>query len=87
MCRSVSDSVRYRQAGTGHDIERCLHGDQRRSVWATGGKGTFQEPMQLMRARRAFFQLGSIGAFDGEFNPASIRSIIETCVMPVLPYG
>ena len=41
----------------------------------------------IKKARRAFFQFGSIGCFHGGLNPASTKSVIETCVMPVLLYG
>ena len=41
----------------------------------------------ISKGKKAFFQFGSIGTFDGEFNPASSRSIIDTCVMLVLLYG
>ena len=41
----------------------------------------------IKKARRAFFQFGSIGCFQGALNQASSRSVIKTCVMPVLLYG
>ena len=39
------------------------------------------------KARRSFFLYGSIGAFQGDLNPLSNKSIINTCVMPVLLSG
>ena len=39
------------------------------------------------KARKAFFALGNIGAFHGNLNPLSGRSIFETCIMPILLYG
>ena len=39
------------------------------------------------KARRSFFLYGSIGAFQGDLNPRSTRSIIETCTLPVLLSG
>ena len=39
------------------------------------------------KARRCFFLHGSIGAFQGDLNPLSTRSIIETCAVPVLLSG
>ena len=40
------------------------------------------------KARRSFFLLyGSIGAFQGDLNLLSNKSIINTCVMPVLLSG
>ena len=41
----------------------------------------------IAKARRAFFHYGSIGVFQGELSPLSSRSVIETCVMPVLLFG
>ena len=41
----------------------------------------------IKKARRAFFHYGSLGSFQGDLNPLSTRSIIQTCVMPVLLYG
>ena len=41
----------------------------------------------ITNARRAFFSYGSIGVFQGELNPLSTRSVVETCVMPVLLFG
>ena len=32
-------------------------------------------------------QFGSVGTFQGVLNPASSKSVIETCIMPVLLYG
>ena len=40
-----------------------------------------------MKVRRAFFAFGSIGAFQGDLSPLSSRSVVETCVMPVLLFG
>ena len=39
------------------------------------------------KARRAFFALGSIGAFHGRLNPLSGRSLFETFVVPIMLYG
>ena len=41
----------------------------------------------ISKARRAFFALGSIGAFHGKLNPLTGRSLFETFVMPTLLYG
>ncbi len=41
----------------------------------------------ISKARRAFFALGSLGAFQGDLNPLSSRSIFETSVIPILLYG
>ena len=41
----------------------------------------------IKKARLAFFAFGAIGAFQGQLNPISGRSIYETCVIPVLLFG
>ena len=41
----------------------------------------------IKKARRAFFAFGAIGAFQGQLNPISGRSIYETCVIPVLLFS
>ena len=39
------------------------------------------------KARKTFFALGNIGAFHGNLNPLSARSMFETCIIPTLLYG
>ena len=41
----------------------------------------------IHKARRAFFALGSIGAFHGRLNPLTGRSLFETFVVPTMLYG
>ena len=41
----------------------------------------------ILKARKAFFASGCLGAFQGQLNPLSGRSIYVTCVLPVLLYG
>ena len=41
----------------------------------------------IKKARKAFFLLGSLGSFQGDLGPLSSRSVVETCVLPVLTYG
>ena len=41
----------------------------------------------IKKARQAFFAFGAIGAFQGQLNPISGRSIYETCVIPTLLFG
>ena len=41
----------------------------------------------IKKARRAFFAFGAMGAFHGQLNPLSARSIYEACVIPVLLFG
>ena len=41
----------------------------------------------IKKARRSFFHYGALGAFQGDLNPLSTGSVLETCVIPVLMYG
>ena len=41
----------------------------------------------IIKARKAFFAYGSIGVYQGAISPPSCRSVVETCVMPILLYG
>ena len=41
----------------------------------------------INKARRAFFALGSIGAYQGSLNPLIASSLFSTYVLPVLLYG
>ena len=41
----------------------------------------------ISKARKAFFALGNIGAFQGKLNPLSGSSIFITCILPILLYG
>ena len=41
----------------------------------------------IKKSRRAFFHFGSIGTFQGDISPLSSRSVLESCVMPILLYG
>ena len=42
---------------------------------------------RINKARGAFFAHGQLGAFHGLLNQLSSRSLIESCVIPVLMYG
>ena len=42
---------------------------------------------RILKAKKAFFQFGSISAFQGNVSPVSTSSVIECCVYPVLLYG
>ena len=42
---------------------------------------------RIQKARKAYFQYGSIYAFQGKLSPVSCCSIVETCVLPILFYG
>ena len=41
----------------------------------------------ITKARRAFFALGDMGAFQGSLNPWSALSIYESYILPILLYG
>ena len=41
----------------------------------------------IKKARRAFFAYGAMGAFLGDLNPLSGKTIYDTCVVPVLLFG
>ena len=41
----------------------------------------------IKKERRSFFHYGALGDFQGDLNPLSTGSVLETCVMPVLMYG
>ena len=41
----------------------------------------------VAKARKSFFGYGSIGVYQGAISPLSCRSLVETCVMPILLYG
>ena len=41
----------------------------------------------IRRAHKCFFQYGSLGAFQDGLSPLSTRSIIETCLIPILLSG
>ena len=41
----------------------------------------------ISKARKAFFASGCLGAFQGQLNPLSSRSIYLTCILPILLYG
>ena len=38
----------------------------------------------IIKARRAFFGMGMVGAFQGTLNPVSGASIYDACIIPVL---
>ena len=41
----------------------------------------------IMKARKSFFAYGSMGTFQGDLSPLSGRSVVETCILPILLYG
>ena len=43
--------------------------------------------LRFKKARKAFFQLGTIHAFQGSQSLVSSSSIVQSCVLPILLYG
>ena len=41
----------------------------------------------ILKARKSFFAYGSMGLFQGNLSPLSGRSVVETCILPILMYG
>ena len=41
----------------------------------------------ISRSRKAFFSYGSIDAFQSDLSPLSCRSLVETCICPILFHG
>ena len=56
-------------------------------VWRGNLSAVQMVEYNCSKARRAFFVYGGIGGFQGDLSPLSGRSIIDTCVLPVLLYG
>ena len=42
---------------------------------------------RIQKSRRAFFEFGSVFAFQGNLSPLSSSSIYQLCVLPILLYG
>ena len=61
---------------------RCL-GTQ----WSVDLSAKDSVKINITKAQRAFFGLGSIGAFHGKLNPLSGSSIFDTCIVPILLFG
>ena len=71
-CSSISTS----------DTAKCL------GVWWNSSLSAQHSASDnINKARRAFFALSRLRAFQGELNPLSSCSIFETCIIPILLYG
>ena len=55
--------------------------------WSSSGSSHKSIEEHISKAHGAFFAHGQLGSFHGQLNPLSSRSLIESCVMPVLIYG
>ena len=55
--------------------------------WCSNSSSRKSIEERICKARRAFFANGDLGAFHGLLNPLSSRSLVESCVFPVLMYG
>ena len=56
-------------------------------VWWTPDLRSTKAVAETLKARKAFFSFGCIGAFQGKLIPPSSGSIVEACVMAVLLLG
>ena len=61
------------------------------SDWVSGGRVLLairSIAENIKKARRAFFLYDNIEAvFQGDLSPVTSRSVVESCVMPVLLFG
>ena len=55
--------------------------------WCSNSTSRKSVEERVCKARKAFFANGDLGAFHGLLNPLSSRSLVESCVLPVLMYG
>ena len=55
--------------------------------WCSNSSSRKSVEEHICKARRAFFANGDLGAFHGLLNQLSSRSLVESCVFPVLMYG
>ena len=53
-------------------------------TWSGDLLATHAIEENIQKVRRSFFHFGSIGAFQGDLNPLSTKSVMETCVVPVI---
>ena len=57
-------------------------------VWWCSNSSSWKSVKEhICKARRAFFANGDLGTFHGLLNPLSSRSLVESCVLPILMYG
>ena len=67
---------------TATTASKCL------GIWCTSDLSPSKAITEnISKAQKAFFSFGCIGAFQGELNPLSSRSVVDTCVMPVLLFS
>ena len=56
-------------------------------VWSSTLSSKPMIEHNVTKARKSYFAFGSIGVYQGAISPLSCRSLVETCVMPILLYG
>ena len=56
-------------------------------VWSSTLSSKPMIEHNVTKARKSFFAYSSIGVYQGAISPLSCRSLVETCVMPILLYG
>lgn len=56
-------------------------------LWKEDLSSTQAVQNRVQKARKAYFQFGSIYAFQSKLSPISCCSIVEACVLPILLYG
>ena len=55
-------------------------------VWSSTLSSKPMIEHNVTKARKSFFAYDSIGVYQGAISPLSCRSLVETCVMPILLY-
>ena len=65
-----------------NDSAKCLG-----YVWSSTLSSKPMIEHNVTKARKSFFAYSSIGVYQGAISPLSCRSLVETCVMPILLYG
>ena len=55
--------------------------------WCSNSTSRKSVEERICKVHRAFFANGDLGAFHSLLNPLSSRSLVESCVMPVLMFG
>ena len=86
----ISQSKNHEQVSLhllNHRIETTPHAVCLGYMWSHNLSAKQGIKLNINKARRQFFALGSSGCFLGHSNPLSAREVVETCVIPTLLYG